>query len=249
MFPASRMVCSARKGLCHPPQACRLPSHRCQPGHTHCLLAGPWPPPPAASTRATTTGLWCWRVLCQHPGRRGQSRLIPRSGWRVGGWWSGTRPPGLGRAEAGGGGLGYIMGSAGWHGQPHLGTLNTAQREAASHASWRLAPGTACQCQLSSQPPSPPTYTQLALWLPWGSTQASPHARRRKGCGRQLLGGRGATEGHGGRCLGEGGRGPGPLFRLQGHPPFPSLRPPLSARPLRSPVSKISGSRRVGAPP
>lgn len=234
MFPGSGMVCSARKGLCHPHQAplSTPPTGAGLGTRTACWpgTAPPLGPPPRAPTG-------CGPGASLASTLAGGDRVfsLTGAGWGVGGGgWAGTRHLGLGRWQrlAGGGGwggLGYITGlrlpGVGWRRRcsPTWEHLTQPSREAASHASWRLALGTACRRQLCSQPP--PTHTQVALWLPWGSTQASPKVRRRKGCGRQLLGGSGDHKGHGRPCLGEGVRGAGPLVRLQGRP----LPPPAKS--------------------
>lgn len=210
-----------------------------QDPHQAVVLEGPWPAP--------------WQV-----GTESSPSPELGGGWAAGGGQGPVLSGLAGRAaEAGGRGLGYITGlrlpGVGWRRRcsPTWEHLTQPSREAASHASWRLALGTACCRQLCSQPRPPCT---AGTRLPWGSTQASPKVRRRRGCGRQLLGGSGDHKGHGRPCRGEGVRGAGPLVRLQGRPlspllPPPSLRPLLSARPLRSPVSRVSWSRTVGAPP
>lgn len=74
-----------------------------------------------------------------------------------------------------------------------------------------------------------PTHTAGTHGLPWGSRQASPHARRgRKGCGHPLLGVPGTTEDHPGPWGGQCREGQAPR-RLQG--------PLKSSSPGQSPCS------------
>lgn len=191
--------------------------------HQAVVLEGPWPAPLAGGDRVFS---------------------FPGAGWGVGG---GQGPVLSGLA----GGRGRRRG-AGLHNGPRLAgggvcsptweRLTRPSREAASHASWRLALGTACQRQLCSQPP-PHTHS-------WHSgCPGGPHRPPQvPGGGKDVVarswGAQGTTEGHGGPCLGEGVRGAGPLFRLQEPPPKSAS--PLSARPLRSPVSRISGAAQWG---
>lgn len=258
MFPVSGMVCSARQGLYHPHQALLStpPTGASLGTCTACWLGTglhppgppPGPPPgcgPGGSLASTLAG-----------GDRVFS--FPGAGWEVGGGgWSGTRPLGLGRWQRlmGGRGAGLHNGPrAGWRLlalalQPHLGTLSTAQPPGCF--SRELAAGTGhCLSAPALFPATPPTHTAGTL-AALGVHTGLPKRQEEERMWSSAPGGLRRPQGSSMTLSGRGSEGGRPLVRLQGpFPPSPpSLHPQLSARPLRSPVSRISGSRTVGAPP